>query len=200
MPNPLVPLDFYQRDVTQVARDLLGTVLVTRIGGRRTAGQIVETEAYLPKNDPACHGARGRTRSNASMFGPAGQAYVYPIHARYCFNIVTGFDGEPAAVLVRAIQPIEGIRFMRARRQIEPIVSLARGPARLCQALAIDRRHDGLPLTRRRTIWVEFDPGTTIDPTQIRSTPRIGVTSAQDLPLRFVLADHPFTSGPRRLR
>jgi len=200
MPRPLLRANFYSRDVVLVARELLGTILVTRIDGQRTAGRIVETEAYLPQGDTACHGVRGRTRSNASMFGPGGHAYVYPIHARHCFNVVTGPADRPAAVLIRAIEPLEGIRLMRVRRQVEPVESLARGPARLCQALGIDRRHDGLPLTRRRTLWIETVAQRSIDPNTIRATPRIGVTSAKELPLRFVLADHPFTSGSRRLR
>jgi len=201
MPTDILPRSFFSRPPEVVARELLGTTLVSRVGGRRTAGRIVETEAYLASGDPACHASRGRTRSNASMFGSPGTAYVYPIHSRYCFNVVTGTEGEPCAVLIRALEPVDGISVMERRRGLNDPRRLTTGPACLCQAMGIDRSHDGLDLVRRRVILLETPKDCQPpDPNTIRVTPRIGVTSAHDALLRFVIANHPHASGPRKWR
>ena len=190
--------DFYHRNPKQVAQDLIGCRLVSRVGGRKTAGIIVETEAYLAVDDAACHGTRGRTKSNASMFGVAGIAYVYPIHAGFCFNVVTGELGKAEAVLIRAIQPTIGFATMKSRRQQIQEKLLTTGPSRLCTALAINRAHDGLALDRRRILWIEAnDQG---ERPELMVTRRIGVTSAQDLQLRYVWRGNPFVSGPKSLR
>ena len=189
---------FYHRNPKQVAIELIGCRLVSRVGGKKTSGIIVETEAYLAHNDPACHGTRGKTRSNSSMFWRAGIAYVYPIHAGFCFNVVTGEPESPEAVLVRAIQPTAGIAEMKRRRnQIEDKL-LAAGPSRLCEALSIDRAQDGLDLTRRRKLWIEASEQTT--PPSIKTTSRIGVTSAESLQLRFAWRANPYVSGPKYMR
>jgi DNA-3-methyladenine glycosylase len=198
-PNVL-PSDFYQRDVRVVARQLLGMHLVSQVGGRRTAGIIVETEGYLARGDSACHGARKRTPRNDAMFAPGGQAYVYLIHARYCFNAVTGAAEQPSAVLIRAIQPLEGIETMQQRRGTERLIDLARGPARLCQALGIGPAHNRLDLTAGQTLWIESPRRVDLNGSEILVTRRIGVTSATELPLRFALHPHPFVSGPRNWR
>lgn len=190
---------FYSRDVKVVARELIGTRIVSTIGGRRTSGIVVETEAYLSKQDSACHGYTGQTNRNASMFGRSGLAYVYAIHARYCFNIVTERIGKPAAVLIRAIRPESGITSMRARRQRDSVYELCSGPAKLCQALGIDLRMDGAELTCRRKLWLE-KVGRRMKRHSIHVTRRIGVTSAEELPLRFVLRGSPYASGPKYLR
>lgn len=200
MPNRVLSARFYQRDVVQVARELIGQILVSTQEGARTWGRIVETEAYLSAGDPACHGARGQTRSNASMFGPGGRAYVYPIHSRHCFNVVTQATGEPSAVLIRAVQPLGGLRTMQRRRGRPNPHDWTRGPGRLCEALAIDRRLDGVSLISRRKLWIEASDLPPPAEHQIRVTPRIGVTSAEDLELRFALSGNPFVSGPRSLR
>lgn len=198
MPNLMpLPREFYDSNVARVARMLLGKVLVRENGEGLTSGRIVETEAYKSKNDPACHAARGRTRRNATMFGPPGHAYVYTIHAKYCFNVVTQPEGQASAVLVRAIEPITGIELMRARRGIEKLYDLARGPARLCQALALSTDHDGLDLTRGEQLWI-VDDGFKLKPSQIVRVPRIGVSSARDLKLRFLIRANRFVSGPRK--
>jgi DNA-3-methyladenine glycosylase len=189
--------DFYQRDTTRVAQDLLGKRLVRRTREGTTAGRIVEVEAYLPDNDPACHAARGHKRTNAAMFGPAGRAYVYPIHSRYCFNTVTQPRGRACAVLIRAVEPIEGIALMQQRRGCTALVDLARGPARLCQALAIDRRLDHWDLTRGHRLWIDDDYAPT--PWNVGISVRIGVTSGQQMPLRYYFIDCQFVSGPRGL-
>lgn len=191
--------DFFQRDPRIVGRELLGCLLVTKFDKRVVSGWIVETESYLAEGDSACHAARGRTAKSEVMFGRAGLAYVYSIHAKHCFNIVTQTIGYPSAVLVRAIEPVEGIRLMQRRRRTN-LRELARGPGRLCQALAIDRSHNGLDLTLGRTMWVERTSETACPPRDIRATRRIGVTSARRLQLRFVIRSSPFASGPVHLR
>ncbi len=192
---------FYDRDVTLVARELLGAVIIHDSDAGRTAGRIVETEAYLPAGDSACHGARGRTRRNASMFGPPGHAYVYAIHARWCLNTVTEEEGRGCAVLIRALEPLAGIALMQQRRGMEKVLDLARGPARLCEALGIDRELDGWDLTQGEVLWIAAAPADTppVTPTDVVISPRVGVTSAQELPLRYFVADCRYVSK-RRLR
>jgi len=194
----VLPRAFYQRETRRVAHDLLGKCLVRRTPQGATTGRIVEVEAYLPKGDPACHAARGRTRTNVAMFGAAGHAYVYPIHARYCFNTVTQSRRQACGVLIRAVEPLEGLPLMQQRRGDVRLLDLARGPARLCQAFAIDRRLDRWDLTRGRRLWIEelADPPRCW---QVSRSERIGVTSAHHLPLRYFYHDCPFVSGPRRL-
>ena len=196
--NTLTPT-FFEHDVRQLARSLIGKTLVSRHNRQRVSGMIVETEAYLPKGDSASHAYRGPNRKNASMFGPAGRAYVYSIHARHCFNVVTEDPGVPCAVLVRAVEPLDGITWMQQRRQTEKRERLSTGPGRLCEAFAIDRQLDGVKLTSRRRVWIEHNPAITICNEMIRSTQRIGVTSAGRLKLRFVLQGNGFVSGPRSL-
>lgn len=192
-----VPRSFYDRFVVDVARELLGQVLVRESPDGRTTGRIVEVEAYLAEGDPASHAFRGRTRRNASMFGPPGHAYVYAIHARWCLNVVTQPEGVPSAVLIRAVEPCEGIELMQHRRGTTVTRDLARGPARLCEAFAIDRALDAVDLTRAETLWIAAASRDLADESRIMTSPRIGVSSAVDRPLRFFLADNPFVSKPR---
>jgi DNA-3-methyladenine glycosylase len=195
----LLTRDFYERAPAVVARALIGMHLVRRAVGGLCRGVIVETEAYLAADDPASHSHRGMTRKNATMFGRAGLLYVYPIHARYCLNAVTESRGVASAVLIRAVMPLDGIGLMQQRRQCG-LPDLARGPARLCEAFAVDRRLDGWDLTRGTRIWIEQPDsgGLTVGDDEILTSPRIGVTSAHDLELRFFRRDCPYVSGPRR--
>jgi DNA-3-methyladenine glycosylase len=196
MPSSL-PRSFYNRDVTLVARELLGKRLLRRDRAGLAAGRIVEVEAYLGGDDPASHSYRGPTRRNASMFGPPGHAYVYAIHSRWCMNVVARPEGVPHAVLIRALEPLAGIALMQRRRGTERPLDLARGPARLCQALAIDRALDGWDLTLGRGLWID-DLAPVEEKKPVAITPRIGVTSAHDSLLRFCYAGCPFVSGRRR--
>ncbi len=191
--QPPAPVAFYGRDPVSVARDLLGMILVRRDRCGLAAGRIVETEAYLHEGDTASHSHRGRTPRNASMFGPAGRSYVYTIHARFCFNVVTDCRRIASAVLIRALEPLAGQQLMHRRRQVEKPRLLTRGPARLCEALAINRRLDGWDLTRGKRLWIAEDPHDTGE-REIRVSARIGVTSAKELPLRFFLAGNPHVS------
>ncbi len=195
-----LPREFYDRDPAAVATALLGKILVRRCNRATVSGRIVETEAYLAESDAACHAARGRTRKNASMFGPPGRAYVYPIHARYCFNVVTEPAGVASAVLVRAVEPLAGIPLMQQRRMRDRLTELASGPAKLCQALDIDCGLDGWDMTLGRSFWIEADGDTDQNPFETGRSARIGVTSAHDLALRFYVKGSEFVSGSKRLR
>jgi DNA-3-methyladenine glycosylase len=131
------------------------------------------------------------------MFGPPGCAYVYPIHSRYCLNAVTLETGVASAVLIRAVEPLHGIALMQRRRGCLAVRNLARGPARLCEAFAVDRRLDRWNLARGQRLWIVDDPATRLRPEEIGQSVRIGVTAAHDLPLRFFWRHCPFVSGPR---
>ncbi len=191
---------FYNRDTSVVAQDLLGKVLVRQLDdGPRLAGVIVEVEAYLAINDPASHSFRGRGKSNASMFGPAGTLYVYPIHAKYCLNVVTDGEGAGAAVLIRALQPTDGIDSMLAHRGTASLLRLTTGPARLCQALAIDRKLDGTSLLTSPAIWLEQAPASVVmQEWSARSSPRIGISQEVERPLRWFVDGHRYVSGCAR--
>ena len=178
---------FYARDTISVARDLLGAVLETRIRGLVTSGRIVETEAYVGPHDPAAHGfGNRRSARNDQLFGEPGTAYVYFTYGmHWCFNAVTEREGYPAAVLIRALEPLEGIQGMRRRRGGADPRVLCAGPARLCQALGITGAMNGALLDsgRVRVIAAPKPSGA-----RIIVSPRIGITKAVDWPLRFCLS------------
>ena len=194
--SPL-PLSFYDRDTEIVARELLGAVLECRTPEGLVAGRIVETEAYLGEHDAACHAAAGETGRTRWLYGPAGTAYVYFIYGvHWCFNAVTRAAGLPSAVLVRALEPLEGIELMRVRRKaVRTDRDLANGPGKLCSALAIDGRHNGLRLDR---LPVRIREGEPVGDDAVLVSPRIGITKAADWPLRWFIADSPFVSKAPR--
>lgn len=187
---------FFNRDPALVAQELLGLLLVRESPEGITVGRIVETEAYLSKGDPGSHSFAKRTRKNESMFGPPGHAYVYPIHAKHCFNTVTQAPSIGSAVLIRAVEPTEGIELMCARRGKNIVFDLARGPARLCQAFAIDRSFDGCDLSSGEALYIAR-PRSKARNLSILRTTRIGLSRGQELPLRFLVADNRFVSGRR---
>ena len=146
---------FYRCGTLQVARTLIGKKLVRQINGLELAGMIVETEAYCGESDSACHAHRGITPRNAVMFGEPGHAYVYFTYGmHYMLNLVTEAKGRPCAVLVRAIMPLTGVKEMEARRK-RVGTQLTNGPAKLCQALSIDKSLNGWDLTRGKELWLE---------------------------------------------
>ena len=182
-----LPLAFYARPTAEVARRLLGQILVSRIRGRETVGRIVETEAYVGPHDPACHAyGHRRTERTETLYGPPGTAYVYFTYGmHWCLNAVTERVDYPAAVLIRALEPLDGIALMRRRRGRVPDRALCAGPARLCEALGITGRQNGESLERGA---VRILPGGRTR-FRVAVTPRIGITTARDWPLRFVIAD-----------
>ena len=185
--------DFFARETLIVARDLLGQRLVRLVEGRRVAGRIVEVEAYIGQDDQASHARCGPTARNAAMFGPPGHAYVYLIYGMYhCLNVVTEREGYPAAILLRALQPLEGLDVMRELRDGRPERELANGPGKLCQALYVDRRFDGVDMCRPESLlFIEQDAG--ILEENVATGPRIGVRgdeAALTAAWRFYVRDH----------
>jgi DNA-3-methyladenine glycosylase len=185
--------------VVTVARAVLGRLLVHGGSAGRVAGRIVEVEAYGDGRDPASHARAGRTARNAAMFGPAGCSYVYFTYGmHHCLNLVTGREGRAAAVLVRALEPVQGLGLMRRRRGGVSIQRLASGPGCVASALGLTRGHDGLDLTRG-PLWISDLPPRR-DGRRILSGPRVGIRAGVERPWRFRLAGHPCVSGPRPLR
>ncbi|HEY0931354.1 MAG TPA: DNA-3-methyladenine glycosylase [Gemmatimonas sp.] len=176
---------FYLRDAALVARDLLGAVLQHDDGTQVVSGRIIETEAYLGPHDPASHSAAGRTARTWHMFGPPGTAYVYFIYGmHWCVNAVTGEDGYGSAVLIRALEPIQGLSAMRLRRpRARRDTALCDGPGKLCAALGITRAQDGLLLTGASSLTILAGPP--VHDTHVVIGPRIGISKAVDWPLRF---------------
>jgi DNA-3-methyladenine glycosylase len=203
-----LPRSFYTRPTLKVARDLLGKVLVHHRRDVATSGVIVEVEAYIGESDPACHAAPGLTRRNAPLYGPPGYAYVYlnyGIHA--LFNVVSEPEGSPAAVLVRALDPLGGIEAMR-RRRLAPMKGrrapsdsarlsshdLCRGPGNLTMAMGITLRDNGTDLLGDR-LYIE-DCGLSM--TTVASGPRIGIRVGTDRHWRFWINGHPAVSAPHQ--
>lgn len=199
-----LPISFFSRPSAVVARALLGTILECDTGRGRASGRIVETEAYLGPDDPASHAAAGLTPRTLFLFGPPGTSYVYRSYGiHWCFNAVTGHRGSGTAVLVRAIEPLDGIELMRRRRRpagakSAPRVSgerqgweLTNGPGKLCAALGIDGGLSGLVLRRPPLI---LRRGVELSDSDVVVSPRIGITKATAAELRYFVRDNPFVS------
>lgn len=192
-PGRIVPASFYARDTELVAREMLGMVLQCSTTEGTASGVIVETEAYVGEHDAACHAAAGNTARTAPLYGAPGLAYVYFIYGMYwCFNAVTRDAGLPSAVLIRALEPLEGIPLMRRRRpRVTRDRDLTNGPGKLCLALGIDGEMNSLPLQRGRLVVRQ---GRHYDSAAVAVTPRIGITRAADWPLRWIVRDNPYIS------
>jgi DNA-3-methyladenine glycosylase len=191
-----LPRSFYDRDTEIVARELLGSVLESKTDDGIASGIIVETEAYVGEHDAACHAAAGLTRRTEPLYGPPGIAYVYFIYGvHWCINAVTRAEGLPSAVLIRALEPLTGLNVMRKRRpRARADRDLTNGPGKLCSALGIDGRVNGLPLQRHP---VTIRAGAGVADRDVEITPRIGITRAADWPLRYLVKDNAFVSRPR---
>ena len=197
-----LPRSAYAGHCLTVARALVGRVLVCGAGERRVAGRIVEVEAYRGTGDPASHAYRGCTARTAVMFGPPGHAYVYFTYGmHHCLNLVTEPSGRAAAVLLRALEPLEGLDRMRRRRggtgEVPPDAALARGPGNLARALGLTRRDTGRDLTRG-TLWISDRPAER-GGRRLIATPRIGIRHAAERRWRFLLEGHPAATSPRAI-
>ena len=199
MPDQVkLPREFYTRpDVLVVARDLLGKLLVVpRANGERVSGKIVEVEAYRGPEDRASHAYGGRrTKRTETMYGLGGVAYVYFVYGMYYqFNVVSNVADVPHAILVRALEPVEGIEIMRVRRHLHPDHNLTNGPGKLCIAMGIDRQLDGADLLGDR-VWIEEYEN--VSPRKIARGPRIGIDYAEnwiDKPWRFWIKGNGYVS------
>ena len=194
----LVSKAFLSLPTTQIAQNLLGMYLAHDSPQGLSVGKIVETEAYLAKKDPACHAHNGKTKRNASMFEIPGTIYVYQIYGiHHCFNLVTAPKGTGEAVLIRSLEPIDGIELMQLRRGIKNLYQLCNGPAKLVQAMGITQQHNGLSL-RKGPVYL-LDAGL-YQPSNIQKTPtitkskRIGISKATHLLLRFRIKESKFVS------
>ncbi|MDR1376462.1 MAG: DNA-3-methyladenine glycosylase [Synergistaceae bacterium] len=205
MSRPRLERDFYLQSAVPLAKALLGKTLVHVTGGVAAGGIIVETEAYAGREDAACHsykreGPSGGHRTDV-MFGPGGYAYVYLIYGMYnCFNVVANVENEPEAVLIRALEPREGIAAMRERRKTQDVKKLCGGPGKLSIALGITREHWGMDLRGDRLFITE---GQAVPANRILVTPRINVDYAGEaalFPYRFAIRDSEFLSARVRVR
>jgi DNA-3-methyladenine glycosylase len=189
----VLPRVFYERETEIVARAMLGTVLECQTEAGIASGIIVETEAYLGEHDLACHAAVGRTARTEHLYGPAGISYVYFIYGMYwCFNAVTRSEGLPSAVLVRALEPLDGMALMHKRRpNIKNTVDLTNGPGKLCTALGITGSMSGKSLQRHPIVIREGEP---VADEKIEVTTRIGITKSADWPLRWLVRGNRFVS------
>jgi DNA-3-methyladenine glycosylase len=183
-------------DTEALARFLIGKIVVRDLPEGRISGRIVETEAYVP-GDAACHAFRGMTPRNRTLFLQRGHAYVYVSYGMHrMLNVSGGAVGIGTGVLIRAVEPLDGIDLMRARRGVETLTDLARGPGRLAQAMDITLGLDGVDLTEEGPLWLARDVG---PPREIGVSVRIGITKEAGLPLRFFERGSKFVSGPGRL-
>jgi len=195
--NPL-PRSFYLRPTLQVARDLLGKLIVHRVGSKLLVGKIVEVEAYRGK-DPASHSFRGETKRNEVMFGSGGHLYVYFTYGmHFCANVVTGHEGIGEAVLLRAVEPIVGIETMTRNRfsnlkflNLKSLVNLTNGPAKFCQAFALARPENGLDLCESR---IMITSGISVPSRNISRSSRIGIRTALEKKWRFYIKGNPWVS------
>ena len=191
-----LPASFYDRDPREVARDLLGKILVRRERRKLLTGRIVEVEAYLGAEDAAAHAAAGRTARNDVLFGPPGRAYIYFIYGNhYCLNASCLPEGHAGGVLIRALEPVRGIEQMARARGLaaNDLRKLTTGPGRLAEAFGITRARDnGKDLTSRKSdLWIG-DNGS--GSPRVLVTKRIGITKSADMPLRYIIAENPFVS------
>jgi DNA-3-methyladenine glycosylase len=192
-------VEFYRASTLTVARRLLGKRFVRRLPSGIVSGLIVEVEAYLWRGDSACHAAKGMKERNRIMFGTPGLLYVYPIHAKYCMNVVTEKEGRGAAVLIRAIEPDAGIELMRDLRPVEKDVELTNGPGKLCSSLAIDRHCNGIDLLSHPDVWIEeTEHRPSLSTWSIHRSGRIGISAAQEKLWRFFVDGNRYVSGRAR--
>ena len=192
--NQLLSYEFFNRPTLEVARDLLGKLLVKQIGEQVLIGKIVETEAYLGSHDPAAHAAAGRTKRTEILFGEPGRAYIFQLRGHHCMNVTAEETGNPACVLIRALEPLLGKEYMWQLRgsKITKETNLTNGPGKLCQAFEINMSHYGVDLTALNSPLYIAERDS--DHFEIEVTARIGITKAADKLFRFIVKNSYFVS------
>jgi len=186
-----LPTDFFEPSAAEVAEALLGKILCCEDSEGFVAGRIVETEAYLGKDDAACHASRGMTPRNKAMFGSAGRHYLYRIYGMHlCYNVTVSEPDMPSAVLIRALEPLAGVELQKKRRPSQPEYRLASGPGNLCRVMNLNMDYNGQSMAAS-SLYIAGDG---YMPDSIVVTKRIGITQAADLPLRFYISGHPSVS------
>ena len=192
MNKNILPTEFYNRSPDEVARELLGKILVHYHNGICCSGRIVETEAYFAENDPANHAACGRTKRNSPMFGPPGTVYVYFCYGNHWLvNAVTEEKGKASAVLIRAVEPLNGIEIMRKRRKVKKDVDLTNGPAKLCAALGITDKQNEISLLKKPLMII--DDGIPLP--QFKTSERIGINVGTEIKGRYYIPGNKYVSS-----
>lgn len=183
---------FYHRETTAVAKELLGKLLVRKLEGKTLIGKIVEVEAYLGSNDPAAHAFKGMTKRTEVLFGDPGHAYIYTIHGHHCLNVSAEKTGTAGCVLIRSVEPLQGIEVMKKLREKDlSLLHLTNGPGKLCKAFGIDLSLYGIDLTSEKSELRICDHN---EDFEIESSKRIGITKAATLPLRFTIKNNAYIS------
>ena len=194
-----LPRSFYSRDTVVAAKELLARELMRQTDYGNIVAKIAEVEAYRGSDDPPSHAHRGKTPRNYLLFGMAGFAYVYFIYGNhYCFNVTTEQENIPGAVLVRAVEIVEGLKIASKNRRVKNSSELSNGPGKLTKALNITKIHNGLDLTKAEELFISDTE--TRGSFETIETKRIGINVGREKPWRFYLAGHASVSGPRRLR
>ena len=189
----IIQLEFYDRNPVEVAKDLLGKFLVRKSGNEYLVGMIVETEAYLSQDDSAAHNFKGKTKRNESLYKESGHAYVHSMRQYNLIDIVTEGSEKPSSVLIRAVEPVLGMKTMQKLRNVEDVVSLTNGPGKLCIAFDITRALDGAKVTSPESgLFITQNINSLSF--EIQTSARIGISSAKDMPLRFSIVDNVYVS------
>ncbi len=184
--------EFYNRSPLEVAVDLLGKIVVRKLDGQIITGRITETEAYLASSDEASHSFKGKTPRTQSLFLDAGHAYIHSMHTQNCFDIVTESIDVPSSVLIRALEPLEGIETMKKLRGKEELKDLTSGPGKLCKALSVTRSLDGIDLTKDNSELFIIDDGFVVQ--SVVKAKRIGISKAKEHEYRFYIKDNIYVS------
>ncbi|HEY1041102.1 MAG TPA: DNA-3-methyladenine glycosylase [Candidatus Paceibacterota bacterium] len=192
----LLPRSFFMRDPAAVAYDLLGKLLVRKTDEHIFVGKIVEVEAYLATGDSAAHSFKGETLRTRSLYKDGGHAYVHSMRQYNLLDVVVGESGSAGSVLIRAVEPCEGIEYMKALAGTEDLEKIANGPGKVGRAFQITRVLDGIDLVDPNSVLILAEPITSIDH-EVEITTRIGISTAQDMPLRFFIKDSKYISKKR---
>lgn len=187
----ILSYNFYNRDTLIVAKELLGKILVRKFNEQILSGRIVETEAYLGFIDLAAHSFKGKTSSNKSLFTTAGNIYIHSMHRQNCFDVVTENENTPNSVLIRALEPLEGIEFMKKQRNRISLKDLTSGPGKLCQALKIDKLLNGKSLLDKSELYITEDHFLV---EEIIITKRVGISKDKEREFRFYIKDNEYIS------